>query len=199
MLDVSVLYGGLVTESTPRRYGCGITELDPSVRRRMSVGRGRPPRRPVVVWNLTRTCNIKCIRCSTDSGGMSYPGELTTAECRTVLNDLHGFGVHTVIFSGGEPLVRPDFFDIASHARKLGLRVVLSTNGTLIDQQTAERIAQLEFAYVGIGLGSISRDIHDTLCGVEGAFDKSIDGLRHLTQIGRRIWSTGSSAIACCR
>ena len=187
MLDVSVLYGGLVTARTPHRYGCRITELDPSAYQRMAAAGGVLHHRLVVVWNLTRTCNLNCIRCNTDSQGRSYPGELTTEECHAVLDDLRGLGVHAVVFSGGEPLVRPDFFDIAAHARQLGLRVVLSTNGTLIDRHAAEQFVRLKFAYVGIGLDSIDGDIHDTFRGVKGAFERTMHGLRQCTQAGQNV------------
>jgi Fe-coproporphyrin III synthase len=199
MLDVSVLYGGLVTDRTPRRYGCRITELDPSAYQRMAAAPGVSQRLPVVVWNLTRTCNLSCIRCNTDSQGRSYPGELTTDECRIVLDDLRDFGVHTVVFSGGEPLVRADFFEIASHARELGLRVVLSTNGTLIDQQAAEQLSRLKFAYVGIGLESIVSDVHDTLRGVKGAFDQAMGGLRRCVDAGQEVGLRLALAEHTCR
>ena len=161
MLDVSVLYGGLVTARTPHQYGCRITELDPSVYQRMAAARGTLPRRLVVVWNLTRTCDLNCIRCNTDSRNRSYSGELTTEECFAVLDDLYSLGVHAVVFSGGEPLARSDFYDIAAHARQLGLRIVLATNGTLVDRCAAEQFVRLGFAYVGIGLADIVAEVND--------------------------------------
>ena len=68
-------------------------------------------RRPIVVWNLTRTCNLKCVHCYSDSEARRYPGELTTQQCMSVLDDLAEFKVPAVLFSGGEPLVRPDLFE----------------------------------------------------------------------------------------
>ena len=83
---------------------------------------------------------------------MKYPDELTTEQCKAVLDDLAEFKVPAVLFSGGEPLVRPDLFELAAYARSQELHVVLSTNGTLIDREMAQRFKDLEFAYVGISL-----------------------------------------------
>src|SRR4029079_7726983 len=110
MIDISVLYGGLETPSTPHRYGRKITQIDPPEHQRMAVAKSASSRRPIVVWNLTRTCNLKCVHCYTDSAAMKYPDELTTLQAKAVLDDLADFNVPAVLFSGGEPLVRHDLF-----------------------------------------------------------------------------------------
>jgi len=152
MIDVSVLYSGLETPSTPHRYGRKITQIDPPAHQKMAVAKSAKDRRPIVVWNLTRTCNLKCVHCYTASDAKKYPGEIDTAKAKEVLDDLAEFRVPAVLFSGGEPLVRPDLFELAAHARSLGLHVVLSTNGTLIDREVAQKLKDLEFAYVGLSL-----------------------------------------------
>src|SRR6185436_19828470 len=152
MIDVSVLYGGLETPSTPHRYGRKITQINPPPHQRMALAKSAKDRRPIVVWNLTRTCNLKCVHCYTDSAARRYPDELTTEQCKAVLDDLAEFKVPAVLFSGGEPMVRKDLFELAAHARDKGLHVVLSTNGTLIDRETAQRFKDLKFAYIGISL-----------------------------------------------
>jgi MoaA/NifB/PqqE/SkfB family radical SAM enzyme len=139
MIDVSVLYGGLETPSTPHRYGRAITQIDPPEHQKMAIAKSAESRRPIVVWNITRTCNLKCVHCYTDSEAKRYPDELTTEQCKTVLDDLAAFKVPAVLFSGGEPLSRPDVFELAEYGRSLGLHVVLSTNGTLIDEAKAFR------------------------------------------------------------
>src|SRR6476646_10840814 len=161
MIDVSVLYAGLETPSTPHRYGRNITQIDPPEHQRMAVAKSARERRPIVVWNLTRTCNLKCVHCYTSSEARKYPDELTTAQAKAVLDDLSEFKVPAVLFSGGEPLVRPDLFELSAYARDRGLHVVLSTNGTLIDRAKAKRLKELEFAYVGISLDSAIPAIHD--------------------------------------
>src|SRR6266567_1273226 len=121
MIDISVLYGGLETPSTPHRYGRKITQIDPPEFQKMAVAKTAKDRRPIVVWNLTRTCNLKCVHCYTDSDTHRYPDELSTQHAKAVLDDLAEFKVPAVLFSGGEPLVRPDIFDLAAYARQQGL------------------------------------------------------------------------------
>ena len=170
MIDVSVLYCGLETPSTPHRYGRAITQIDPPAHQRMAVAKSAKDRRPIVVWNLTRTCNLKCVHCYTDSAAATYPNELSTEQAKAVLDDLAEFKVPAVLFSGGEPLVRPDLLELAAYARSKDLHVVLSTNGTLIDREAAQRLKDQQFAYVGISLDSATPEVHDSFRGVAGAF-----------------------------
>jgi len=187
MIDISVLYGGLETPSTPHRYGRPITQIDPPPHQRMKVARAARDRRPIVVWSLTRTCNLKCIHCYTDSEAQKYPDELTTEQCKAVLADLAEFRVPAVLFSGGEPLVRKDVFELATYARSLDLHVVLSTNGTLITREIAERFVQLKFAYIGISLDSAIPEVHDKFRGMEGAFRRTMQGFRHCVEAGQKV------------
>src|SRR5512147_2733437 len=165
MIDISVLYCALETPSTPHRYGRKITQINPPPHQRMAVAKAAKDRRPIVVWNITRTCNLKCVHCYTDSEARRYSGELTTAECKTVLDDLAEFKVPAVLFSGGEPLLREDLFELAAYARSKGLHVVISTNGTMIDRAVAQRLKDLQFAYVGISLDSADPAVHDRFRG----------------------------------
>jgi len=187
MIDVSVLYGGLEAPSTPHRYGRAITQIDPPPHQRMAVAPSAAKRRPIVVWNLTRTCNLKCVHCYTDSAAQKYPDELSTAQCKTVLDDLAAFKVPAVLFSGGEPLVRPDVFELAEYARSVNLHVVLSTNGTLIDAEKARRFKNLEFAYIGISLDSANPAVHDQFRGCYGAFERTMRGFRHCVEAGQKV------------
>jgi radical SAM protein with 4Fe4S-binding SPASM domain len=187
MIDVSVLYGGLETPSTPHRYGRQITQIDPPPHQRMAVARSASQRRPIVVWNLTRTCNLKCVHCYTASEAKKYEGELSVGEAKLVLDDLADFKVPAVLFSGGEPLVRPDLFTLAAYARMHGLHVVLSTNGTLIDREVAQRLNDLEFSYVGISLDSAIPAVHDEFRGMKGAFERTMRGFRHCVDVGQKV------------
>jgi Fe-coproporphyrin III synthase len=187
MIDISVLYGGLETPSTPHRYGRAITQIDPPDHQKMAVARSARERRPIVVWNLTRTCNLKCIHCYSGSENRRYPGELTTEECKAVLEDLAAFKVPAVLFSGGEPLVREDVFELAAYGRQLGLHVVLSTNGTLITPAIAQRLKALQFAYVGISLDSAIAAVHDRFRGVAGAFERTLAGFRNCKAVGQKV------------
>jgi Fe-coproporphyrin III synthase len=187
MIDVSVLYCGLETPSTPHRYGRAISRIDPPEHQRMAVARSASERRPIVVWNLTRTCNLKCVHCYTDSTAAAYPDELTPLQCKWVIDDLAEFKVPAVLFSGGEPLVRQDIFELAEYARGRGLHVVLSTNGTLIDAKTARRLKELQFAYVGISLDSAEAAVHDEFRGVKGAFTRTMRGFRNCLEAGQKV------------
>ncbi len=157
---------------------------------RYGRGRGAPrtarDRRPVVVWNLTRTCNLRCVHCYSDSAARRYAGELTHEQARAVVDDLAAFGVPAVLLSGGEPLARPDTLDIAAYGRSLGLKFTLSTNGTLIDERTAERIREIGFAYVGISLDGIGIT-NDLFRGMPGAFERALRGVRNCLRVGQKV------------
>jgi len=135
------------------------------------------PVRPVVIWNLTRTCNLRCRHCYTTSADVPFPGELTHEQAMGVLEDLAAFGVPALILSGGEPLSRFDFFPLATRARELGFRhLSLSTNGTRL-AENIDRIADLAFDYVGISLDGIGAK-NDWFRGVDGAYDAALAGVR---------------------
>lgn len=141
---------------------------------------------PVVVWNLIRRCNLDCVHCYSASSDRDFEGELTTPQALGVLDDMKGFRVPAVILSGGEPLMRPDVFEIAAHAKSLGFYLGLSTNGTLIDDAMADRIAEAGFDYVGISLDGL-RENHDRIRNSVGSFDKSLAGLRRCRERGAKV------------
>jgi len=132
---------------------------------------------PVVIWNLIRRCNLTCLHCYSISADVDFPGELSTEEVFSVMDDLKAFRVPVLILSGGEPLLRRDLFEVAARGKAMGFYVGLSTNGTLIDAAMAERIAQLGFDYVGVSLDGM-RETHDRFRRKQGAFDASLSGLR---------------------
>ncbi|WBU52875.1 heme d1 biosynthesis radical SAM protein NirJ [Paracoccus sp. SCSIO 75233] len=135
------------------------------------------PVKPVVIWNLTRRCNLRCRHCYTVSANVDFPGELSTEKAFEVLDDIGRMGVPGLILSGGEPLSRDDFFDIAAHARGKSRMLALSTNGTGIFGETADRVAEIGFHYVGISIDGIGAT-NDWFRGVEGSFDDALRGVR---------------------
>lgn len=141
---------------------------------------------PIVVWNCTRTCNLNCIHCYANSDGKTYPGELTTAEGKKLIDDLKAFHVPVLLFSGGEPMLRPDFFELVGYAREKGLRVTVSTNGTLIDEAVAKRLKEAGVGYVGISLDGIGAN-HDAFRKSNGAFDKALAGIRNCKMVGQKV------------
>lgn len=141
---------------------------------------------PVVVWNSTRTCNLKCIHCYMASEAVRYENELSTAEAKKFIDGLAEFRVPVIIFSGGEPLIRPDFFELARYAGCRGLRVTISTNGTLIDRETAREIKKIGVGYVGISLDGVGAK-NDEFRKMPGAFEKTLAGIRNCRETGQRV------------
>jgi Fe-coproporphyrin III synthase len=141
---------------------------------------------PVVVWNSTKTCNLKCVHCYAEAEIRKFSGELTTDEARAMIDDLAAFKVPALLMSGGEPLVRPDILDLAQYATTKGIRVTFSTNGTLIDEKKAARIADIGVSYVGISIDG-GEERHDHFRGQKGAFKGSIRGIRNCREKGIRV------------
>ncbi|MFQ5840007.1 MAG: radical SAM protein [Candidatus Methylomirabilales bacterium] len=185
MIDVTALYCGRETPSIPHRFGRGLR--DPQVKQDgYAVAPSARERRPIVVWNVTRSCNLRCVHCYSDSEPKRYPGELTTEEAKAFLEDLSDFRVPALLLSGGEPLVRPDLFMLASYARARNLRLVLSTNGILITPQVAERIRATGFSYVGISLDGLE-EVHDRFRGMKGAYRRTLEAFHHLLRVGQKV------------
>jgi len=140
---------------------------------------------PVVVWNCTRRCNLQCVHCYAEASVTGGANELSTTEGRSLLDDLAAFGAPVVLFSGGEPLLREDLFDLIDHGVKLGLRAVLSTNGTLIDEKTALRLRDAGVSYAGISLDGL-RETNDRFRKAIGGFDLALRGIRNCLSAGLR-------------
>ncbi|BBL68200.1 radical SAM/SPASM domain-containing protein [Methanoculleus chikugoensis] len=142
---------------------------------------------PVVFWNVTSRCNLACTHCYLRSGpGRRREDELTTDEATALIDDLARAGVPLLLFSGGEPLVREDFWTLAAHARRRGLPAVLSTNGTLITPAVARRLRDAGIGYAGISLDGATAATHDAFRGVPGSFDRSVQALQNCIDAGLR-------------
>lgn len=148
-------------------------------------GRRRLPG-PVVIWNLIRRCNLTCKHCYTTSADINFPGELSTNEVFTVMDDLKSFHVPVLILSGGEPLLRNDIFDIALRAKEMGFYVGLSSNGTLITEDNIDAIDAIGFDYVGVSIDGM-RETHDAFRRSEGSFDASLRGVRLCRERGIKV------------
>jgi len=182
MINISKLYCDQITPGDWLRYGmAGSGE-----RKGETIPKKASERRPIVVWNITRACNLKCVHCYNDSGACKASDELSTAEAKGVIDDLVQFGVPSVLFSGGEPLTRPDLFELIGYAVGRGVRTVISTNGTLITAEKARQIKQHGVSYVGISLDGIG-PVNDKFRGVTGAFVKAVEGIKNCQDAGVRI------------
>jgi heme d1 biosynthesis radical SAM protein NirJ len=141
---------------------------------------------PVVIWNLIRRCNLTCKHCYSISADTHFPGELDTGQVFAVMDDLKAARVPVLILSGGEPLLRPDLFEIAHRAKAMGFYTALSSNGTLITADNIEAIAAVNFDYVGVSLDGIAQT-HDRFRRKDGAFDASLAGIRLCRDLGVKV------------
>ena len=180
MIGISKLYCGTVEPSDALRYGRHSSTL-PSHLLQFSEDK-----RPVVVWNITRKCNLKCVHCYAHATGEAVADELSTAEGKALIDDLARFGAPVMLFSGGEPLVRRDLPELAAYAVEKGMRAVISTNGTLITADVARTLKAIGLSYVGISLDGM-QPVNDRFRGVSGAFDKALAGIRNCQDAGIKV------------
>jgi len=180
MIGISKLYCGTVEPSDALRYGRRSSSL-PSHLLQFSADK-----RPVVVWNATRRCNLKCVHCYAHAKNRSFDNELTTQEGKILIDDLASFGVPVLLFSGGEPMVRKDLPELAAYAVGKGMRAVISTNGTMIAPETARVLKEIGLSYVGISLDGME-EINDRFRGVKGAFDAALEGIKNCQAAGIKV------------
>ncbi|HOJ44212.1 MAG TPA: radical SAM protein, partial [Syntrophorhabdaceae bacterium] len=138
----------------------------------------------MIAWELTRNCNLNCIHCRARASLGPHFGELSTYECKSIIDDISSFSAPTIILTGGEPLLREDVFDIAAYGNARGLRFVMATNGTLLDREKATMCKKAGIKRISISLDGKDKHSHDTFRGVEGAFDSALSAVELLKEIG---------------
>ena len=180
MIGISKLYCGTVEPSDALRYGRRSSDL-PSHLLQFSEDK-----KPVVVWNTTRACNLKCIHCYARAVDNGDEREIDYGQGLALIDDLASFGVPVILFSGGEPLIRPDLIRLAGYAVKKGMRAVVSTNGTLITREKAKELKQVGLSYVGVSLDGMER-VNDRFRGKRGAFRDAISGIRNCQEVGLQV------------
>lgn len=180
MIGISKLYCGAVEAADVLRYNRDSSRL-PSHLLQFSADK-----KPVVVWNMTRRCNLRCVHCYSSSRNIHYADELTTEEAKKMIEDLAAFGCPVILFSGGEPLMREDLPELAQFAVDHGIRAVISTNGTLTTQEKANVFKKIGLSYVGVSLDGI-RETHDRFRGEKGAFDLAMKGIRICRDAGIKV------------
>ncbi|MFC1812411.1 12,18-didecarboxysiroheme deacetylase [Thermodesulfobacteriota bacterium] len=180
MIGISKLYCGTVEPSDALRYGRLSSKL-PSHLLQFSKDK-----RPVVVWNITQQCNLKCVHCYAHAKSTPRDNELSTQEGKHLIDDLAQFGVPVILFSGGEPLIRKDLPELASYAVEKGMRAVISTNGTLISTDVARTLKEIGLSYVGISLDGMEK-INDRFRGVKGAFNAAMEGIQNCKAAGIKV------------
>ncbi len=180
MIGISKLYCGTVEPSDALRYGRKSSEL-PSHLLQFSADK-----KPVVVWNVTRRCNLKCVHCYAQASDNKFDNELDFNEGKKVIDDLAKFGSPVILFSGGEPLVRKDLPDLAEYAVGKGMRAVISTNGTLISREKAHKLKEIGLSYVGISIDGME-EINDRFRGMKGAFKAAVAGIENCKEAGIKV------------
>jgi 12,18-didecarboxysiroheme deacetylase len=180
MIGISKLYCGTVEPSDTLRYSRHSGTL-PSHLLQFSIDK-----KPVVVWNMTRRCNLKCVHCYARSEDISYDNELTHDQALAMMDDLAEFGVPVLLFSGGEPLVHPRLVEYARYAVSKGMRAVISTNGTLITKEKAQTLKEVGLSYVGISLDGLE-PTHDLFRGVPGSFRRAMAAIEHCQAAGIKV------------
>lgn len=180
MIGISKLYCGAVEPSDVLRYNRDSSKLPSEL---LQFSRDK---KPVVVWNCTQRCNLKCVHCYAQSEDRDYAGEMSTEEGKAMIDDLAAFGAPVLLFSGGEPTIRKDLLELMHYAKSKGMRVVISTNGTLITAEKARQFAEVGLSYVGVSLDG-GRETHDKFRGIAGSFDKAIAGIRNSMAAGIKV------------
>ncbi len=180
MIGISKLYCATVEPSDALRYSRHSGQL-PSHLLQFSKDK-----KPVVVWNMTQRCNLKCVHCYARSEDISYDNELTHEQSLAMIDDLAGFGVPVLLFSGGEPLTHPRLVEYAQYAVKKGMRAVISTNGTLITREKAKILKEIGLSYVGISLDGLE-ETHDQFRGVKGSYKKAMTAIENCKEAGIKV------------
>ena len=180
MIGISKLYCATVEPSDALRYSRHSGRL-PSHLLQFSKDK-----KPVVVWNMTRRCNLKCVHCYARSEDISYDNELTHEQSLAMIDDLADFGVPVLLFSGGEPLVHPRLVEYAQYAVSRGMRAVISTNGTLITREKAKQLKAIGLSYVGISLDGLEAT-HDAFRGVKGSYQKVMQAIENCQHAGIKV------------
>ncbi len=180
MIGISKLYCATVEPSDALRYERHSGKM-PSHLLQFSKDK-----KPVVVWNMTRRCNLKCVHCYAKSEDISYDNELTHEQSLAMIDDLADFGVPVLLFSGGEPLVHPRLIEYAQYAVSKGMRAVISTNGTLITKEKAKNLKEIGLSYVGISLDGLE-ETHDKFRGVKGSFQRAMRAIENCQEAGIKV------------
>jgi len=138
----------------------------------------------LIAWEVTRSCMLACKHCRAAAQRTPYPDELTTDECFALLDNIASFAKPIIILTGGEPMLRPDIYDIAKYAGGLGMRVVMAPCGALIDDESAAKILDSGIRHISISLDGATAESHDEFRGVAGAFESSLRGIEAAKRAG---------------
>lgn len=176
MLDITKILSDEIEEDSIR-YSNECTHTNIGTRK--GVG-------PVIVWNITNKCNYKCKHCYSNSAYSNEANILTLDEIKKIIYDLKLMNVPVILLSGGEPLMREDLFEIIKIIRDNGIKVSLSSNGSLIDENKAFKLKELGISYVGISIDGKEKT-NDSFRGIQGAFKKSLRAIENCNHVGLKV------------
>ncbi len=180
MIGISKLYCGTVEPGDVLRYERRGERLPSHM---VQFARQK---KPVVVYNCTRRCNLRCVHCYSSSRDVEYSDELTLSQSKEMIDSLARLGCPVILFSGGEPLMHPHLLEMMAYAKDAGLRVVISTNGTLLTDEFLETASDIGLSYIGVSLDGL-REVNDRFRGVAGAFDTALEGIRRTKAHGIKV------------
>ncbi len=180
MIGVSKLYCGTVEPSDPLRYGRMSRRL-PSHLLQFSADK-----KPVVVWNMTRACTLACRHCYASATAGPADDELSPEQATALVDHLTEYGAPVLLFSGGEPLMHPRIFELTGRAVSRGTRAVLSSNGLMLNRDSAKRLKDLGLSYIGVSLDGLA-EAHDDFRRHPGAFDKTVEAMRLARECGLKV------------
>ncbi|MDO8944743.1 MAG: radical SAM protein, partial [Desulfobacterales bacterium] len=163
MLNLTKLYCGVSQPADHLRYGQGH-----------GAPRAASERKPIVVWNITRRCNLNCIHCRASSGMTSHDTDFTTEEAKTLLDDIAEVSTPVMVLSGGEPLLRKDLFEIAKYGTGKGFRMCIATNGTLVTDDIVGKMKDAGVKICSLSLDGSTAAVHDDFRQQPGAFEAAL-------------------------
>lgn len=157
---------------------------DPQHPHAAGAGAVLPANLRLVAWELTRSCNLACVHCRAAALDRPYEGELTTAECMRVMDEISGVSLPIIILTGGEPLLRRDVFDLARYGNEKGFRMTMATNGTLLTSEIVGKMLESGIQRISISIDGSSAESHDAFRKVPGAFEGALRGISAAKEAG---------------
>ncbi|MBQ4133585.1 MAG: radical SAM protein [Desulfovibrionaceae bacterium] len=150
----------------------------------LHAGQNTVPQCRVIAWEVTRRCNLACVHCRASAKDIPYALELKREEALALADSFQTLGRPLIIFTGGEPLLRPDLFGLIRAVRKNGHKAALSVNGTLISPEIIEKIKDVEISRCSVSIDGGSPAAHDAFRGAPGCFEQAVNGIRQLVRAG---------------
>lgn len=139
-----------------------------------------------IAWETTQKCNLKCVHCRCSSDMLSSEGDFSTEEGKKLLKEISDFSKPVVVLSGGEPLLRPDIFELAEYGTSLGLRICMATNGALVNDEVCEKMKKADIKMVSLSLDGSTAEVHDDFRGCQGAFQGVVNAAAYFRKHGQK-------------